>query len=396
MSTAASDRVIDLDVTRAVALVGVAAMNYHGYLINLGGPVGTSTVNRVFNPWTGPLATRFAATFVMVAGMGITLLTNRGRLSGDRVRQSADRWTLVRRGFLLYAFGFVFEWVWNGTILFFYGAFFIVGAVLFTLRTRWLVVIGGAAAIAAAAMQWWAFEADHDTGWLFAGWYTPGQYRSPRRLLFDTFVNGTHPLLPWLAFLCAGMVLGRHLPLRPTRRWVLAAVGVVLVAATYLANHLFADTPLRSRLFATDPFSRSLDYTVCALGSSLTAFCLIGWIANRTRDAVVTRAFAAAGRTTLTLYVLHAVVFNALVSWWHVIHPAGLDVALGFAAGFWVVAIVTAALWQHRYGIGPAEWVYRRFGGSTIAPPAHPTGTAATVAPQVEAAPTEPVVTAPR
>ena len=25
------------------------------------------------------------------------------------------------------------------------------------------------------------------------------------------FVNGTHPLLPWLAFLCAGIVLGRAL-----------------------------------------------------------------------------------------------------------------------------------------------------------------------------------------
>jgi len=191
VTTKPTERVIDLDVTRAVALIGVAAMNYHGYLILLGGPAGTSLINRIFNPWTGPLATRFAATFVLVAGMGITLLSERGRLSGDRARRSADRWTLLRRGFLLYAFGFAFEWVWSGTILFFYGAFFMVGALLFTLRTRWLVAIGSAAALAAAALQWWAFEADHDTSWLLGGWYGPGPYRSPRRLLFDTFVNGT-------------------------------------------------------------------------------------------------------------------------------------------------------------------------------------------------------------
>lgn len=396
MSTAPADRVIDLDVTRAVALVGVAAMNYHGYLINLGGTIGTSTVNRFFNPWTGPLATRFAATFVMVAGMGITLLTNRGRLSGDRARQSADRWTLVRRGVLLYAFGFVFEWVWSGTILFFYGAFFVAGAVLFMLRTRWLVVIGATAAVTAAALQWWAFETDHDTSWLFGGWYGPGQYRSPRRLVFDTFVNGTHPLLPWLAFLCAGMILGRHLPLPATRRWVLTAVGIVLVAATYLANHLFADTPLRSRLLATDPFSRSLDYTVCALGSSIVAFCVIGWIANATRNALVTRSFAAAGRTTLTLYVLHAVVFNALVRWRHVIRPAGLDVALAFSTGFWVVAIVAAALWQQRFGIGPAEWVYRRFGGGSVTAAVRAVEPDPVAATPVEPTAPEPMVTAPR
>ena len=53
-------------------------MNYHGYLINLGGSVGESTIDRFFDPWMGPLSTRFAATFVFVAGMGITLMTNRG------------------------------------------------------------------------------------------------------------------------------------------------------------------------------------------------------------------------------------------------------------------------------------------------------------------------------
>ena len=368
MNSPTADRVIDLDVTRAVALIGVAAMNYHGYLINLGGTIGDSAVNRLFDPWMGPLSTRFAATFVMIAGMGITLMTNRGRVSGDRERCSLDRWTLLRRGFLLYAFGFVLEWVWNGTILFFYGAYFMVGALLFTLRVRWLIAVGSAAAIAAAALQWWAFETDRDTQWLFEGWYTSRAYRSPQRLLFDTFVNGTHPLLPWLAFLCAGIVVGRYLPLKSTLRWVLAVFGALLVAGTYLAHHLFADTPLRSRLLATDPLSRSLNYTVCALGSSITAFCVIGWIANAARSNPVARGFAAAGRTTLSLYILHVLVFNAAVTWWHLIYPAGLDVSLAFAAGFWIVGIIAAVLWQRWFGIGPAEWVYRKFGGSSVAP----------------------------
>ena len=372
MSTPTRDRVIELDVTRAVALIGVAAMNYHGYLIGLGGPIGESAINRFFNPWIGPLSTRFAATFVLVAGMGITLMTNRGRLSGDRVRRSADRWTLIRRGVLLYMFGFFFEWVWNGTILFFYGAYFVAGAVLFTLRTRWLIAIGTAAALGAAALQWWAFESDHATSWLFTDWYAPGRYRSPRRLFFDTFVNGTHPLLPWLAFVCAGMVIGRHLPLRAPWPRLLGTFGVVLVAGTYLANNVFTDTPLQSRLFATDPFSRSLNYTLSALGSSIAAFCVIGWIASKTRNSVVTRAFAAAGRTTLTLYILHVFVFNALVNRWHLIRPAGLDVALLFAGCYWAVAITAAALWQRRFGIGPAEWFYRRFGGSTLEPRSTP------------------------
>jgi uncharacterized protein len=371
--TPAADRVIDLDATRAVALIGVVVMNYHGYLILRGGSVGESSINHFFDPWMGPLSTRFAATFVMVAGMGITLMTNRGRLSGDRVRRNADRWTLIRRGLLLYAFGYVFEWIWGGTILFFYGAFFMIGALLFTLRTRWLVAVGAIAAFGAAAIQWWAYQTDHSTRWLFQSWYTSTPYRSPRRLMFDTFVNGTHPVLPWLAFLCAGMVLGRLLPLSSDLRRLLFALGVLLVAGAYLANRVFADTPLRARLLATDPLSRSLNYTLCVLGSSIAAFCLIGWIANATRSNMVTRAFAAAGRSTLTLYIVHALVFNALVNRWHLIRPSGLDVALVFAGCFWIVAIIAAALWQRRFGIGPAEWVYRQFGGSNM--PAEPIAT---------------------
>ena len=366
MSTPTAERVIDLDVTRAVALIGVAVMNYHGYLILRGGTVGESEINRFFDPKTGPLSTRFAATFVMIAGMGITLMTNRGRVGRDRSRRSVDRWTLIRRGFLLYCFGFFFDWLWAGTILFFYGAFFIVGALIFTLRTRWLIAIGGLAAIAAAGLRWWAFETDHSTRWLFGGWYSQGPYRSPRRLVFDTFVNGTHPLLPWLAFLCAGMVIGRYLPLSSEWRRVLAAAGVLMVAGTYLAKHAYGTTPLRSLLLATDPSNRSLNYTVCALGSSITAFCIIGWAAQATRTSVVTRAFAAAGRTTLTLYILHALVFDALVNRWHLIRPAGLDVALVFAGSFWVIAIIAAAMWQRRVGIGPAEWFYRKFGGGSM------------------------------
>lgn len=401
VTTPANERVIDLDVTRAIALIGVAAMNYHGYLILRGGKVGDSTINKFFDPWMGPLSTRFAAAFVMVAGMGITLMTNRGRLTGDKSRRSVDRWTLLRRGLLLYAFGFVFEWIWSGTILFFYGAYFMIGATLFTLRTRWLVVVGSAAAISAAAIQWWAFETDHSTDWLLQGWYSSSPYRSPRRLLFDTFINGTHPLLPWLAFLCAGMILGRYLPLRPEVRRILAALGVVLVAGTYLAKRVLGDTPLRAQLFATDPFSRSLNYTLCALGSSITAFCVIGWIAHSTRTSRLTQAFAAAGRMTLTLYILHALVFNAVVRHWHLIRPAGLDVALAFAGGFWLVGITVAAMWYRAFGIGPAEWVYRQFGGANLTTASAPSAPAAPLAPptttqSASPTPTAAAVTAPR
>src|SRR4051812_7674877 len=128
------------DVVRAVAMIGVVAMNYHGYLILRGGPRAGSALDRFFDPWNGPLSTRFAATFVLTAGVGVTLFTRGAQGHPNVVR--ARRWTLVRRGLVLYGFGLLFDTIWPGTILPYYGAMFVIAAGLFTLRTAWVAITG--------------------------------------------------------------------------------------------------------------------------------------------------------------------------------------------------------------------------------------------------------------
>lgn len=354
-TTASADRVIDLDVSRAVALIGVALMNYQGYLLlRSRKPVGSSVINHALDPWHGPLATRFAATFVVVAGMGVTLMTNRVRNGGSSARRREMRWVLVRRGVLLYAGGAVLEWIWNGTILFFYGAYFMLAAVLFMLGSRWLIAIGATAAVAGHLVALWADG--RDARWLF----NPGP-RSPRGLLLNTFVNGTHPLLPWLAFFILGILLGRLAPWSTIVRTQLALGGVLAILASYSLRSL---NPASQR-WSTEPYSRSLVYTLGAGGAAVLAIAVTGAIANATRDSAITRGLAAAGRMTLTLYIGHALFFNLVVNVWHWVRPAGLDVAAALALGYWAVAITIAAWWQQRFGMGPAERFYRAFGGST-------------------------------
>ena len=70
-----SVRHVGLDVTRAIAIFGVVVMNYHAYLNKSMAffPESPSLAERIFNPLTGILSTRFAATFVLVAGIGTSL-----------------------------------------------------------------------------------------------------------------------------------------------------------------------------------------------------------------------------------------------------------------------------------------------------------------------------------
>jgi uncharacterized membrane protein YeiB len=349
------------DVVRAVALIGVVVMNFHGYLLLAAddstdaGRVGEGWAAALFDPWDGPLSTRFAATFVVVAGVGVTLLTRSSVGEPGRVRQM--RWRLVRRGVLLYTVGLVLDQIWPGTIIPYYGAMFVGAAALFTLRTAWVVTIGlGAAAAGAAVNAWIVWRADdgHLTSWL-----TSPSPDSARRYAFDVFVNGTHPLLPWFAFLCAGIVLGRLL----TREWwrpAAIATGVALYSVATMAEP-FASTTLQASMLSTASHDGSLVYVASALGTALIAYATIDWLAERFPGP--TDPLRRAGQLTLSLYILHVLLFNLVVDWLGWIEPAGLDVALVFALGFWMAAIAAAAAWQRRCGIGPAERVYRAFGG---------------------------------
>ena len=49
---------------------------------------GDGAIDQFFDPWIGPLATRFAATFVLIAGVGVTLLTRSS--IGDRAAVAGE------------------------------------------------------------------------------------------------------------------------------------------------------------------------------------------------------------------------------------------------------------------------------------------------------------------
>ena len=351
------------DVVRAIALIGVVVMNYYGYLVFRGDSrVPDSTaVERFFDPFGGPLSTRFASTFVLTAGVGITLLTRRVVAAGERPAITEMRWRLVRRGLALYLLGQLLDVIWRGTIIVYYGAMFVLAALLFTLATRWIVAIGVAAALAGwwiAVWSFWQVEDGQSVAWLSQ----PGR-DSIRRYVLDVMVNGTHPLLPWLAFLCAGIVIGRSLHVPNWRLWCGGLGAALFVTATIVSQQ--ADTPFTNQLLSRHPFDRGLVYVASALGTSLLAFASISWLADRAvgRAPALVDPLRRAGQMTLSLYIAHILVFNLFVDWLDLVQPNGLGTALTFALAFWVMAIAAGSLWHQRFGRGPVERVYRSIGG---------------------------------
>ena len=359
-----SPRSIGLDVVRAVALIGVIGMNYVGGLMTPGRDLGFW--GRVFDPYTGALSTRFAATFVLVAGVGVTLLTERARVSNDRELIRGARLRLARRGLLLYLVGYVLDFTWPGTILFYYGAYFLLATLLFRLATRWLVIIGlGAGVIGTSVATWttWKRERFERVDWLGFD-----RIESIQDLVVRTFLDYTHPVFPWIAFLCAGMIIGRHFSTVSAWRRKVAAIAVSVVIVLYVVTTLLDRTSSRDgvivgHLTSMQTYDRSLVYLGSTLGIAVVAFLIVTTLSERWSSTSLVAHFQRAGQLTLSLYLLHVLAFVVAVDWFGWIGAESLSTALWFAGGFWIVGLAIASWWHHRIGRGPAEVVYRVFGG---------------------------------
>ena len=364
-----SSRIESLDVARAIALFGVVAMNFHAYLNGARSmyPIHPSVWERMFNPLTGPLTTRFAATFVLVAGIGVSLFTQRARESNNRADIQHARVVLLRRGALLYFVGYFVQWVWPGTILFYYGAYFIIAAAVFAWSSKRLIALGGVSIIIAAGLSWWRASQlldGNNTRWL-----SPSP-NSPRNLLIRTFVDYTHPVFPWITFFIAGIVLGRHIHHLSKIRLPLMFFAILVVLTTHVANFLFAPASqiadrdfVVARLLSTQPLDRGMLFSFGTLATAIVALCLVSLVVDRLPRLTLTQIIARAGRMTLSMYLLHVIFFNLVVHRLHWVGATGLDTALVLSLSFYVVALFLANGWNKRFGLGPAERAYRAFGG---------------------------------
>jgi len=359
-----SPRFHELDVARSIALFGIIVMNYHGYLngADAAGSLQSNWFLRLMDPWNGVLAPS-PVIFVLVAGISCGILTLPSIYSADKINISTMRWVLIRRGLFLFISGSIFEWVWRGTILPYYGVYFLLAALLFTWRIRHVALAASVCILIAAVLAIWQFvreDAGHSTAWL-----RPYEPNSPRNLLFRTFIDYTHPVFPWFAFFCVGLIIGKsYLHFRSLRPRIVG-IGAALLVVVYGVSALVqrSNDGILQVMFSTDPFQRGVLATVGTCTSAVVVVALISLGVERIPESPLVDLLQRAGQVTLTLYVLHGLIYNASVDWWGWVSTTGFMPALIFSAVVWIILISFGAWWQRFIGRGPLEIIYRKFGG---------------------------------
>jgi uncharacterized membrane protein YeiB len=311
---------------------------------------------------------RAAVTFVVLAGVGMSLMARKARLSGDPVQRHRVRLMLMRRAAILFVTGMLFVTLWEGDILHFYGVFILAGSLMLFWPSR---LLWGAVALLNVGFIGMLLALSYGAGWnwedlSFTDFWTPRGYL--RNLVF----NGWFPIFPWFGFMLVGIWMGR-LDLRNRTvltRCFLWGAGIALLAetASLISMHYVQSRwpdlrwELTEGLFGRGCLPPGPLFVLSTAGGSVSVIALCIYLADTYRDAAWLAPLIITGRYAFSLYLAHVLL---------VIHPLLLlgwdDVTLAQSVSAALVTCVVAlsmcTLWQRRFARGPLEWILRRLAG---------------------------------
>jgi uncharacterized protein len=357
-----ADRVVGFDVARALAILGMVVVHFS--LVMAADRSGPGWLNVVL----GFLDGRAAAIFVVLAGVGITLMSRRAVASADPRAIAKARKVLLLRGLFLLALGFINLRIWPGDILRVYGVSLLLAARLITASDRrlWLGTLGYAAGFAALFLV-----LDFGKNW---DWATLSYRRlwTPTGLVRNLFYDGFRSVLPWTGFVVFGMWLGRLNLRNPavTKRVFLAALGTAVGAevvswlcVSYFLTHPHGmDAETVKALFGTESMP-ALPLFLLASGGEAVAVIAVCVRLSGEGPPHSWQPLAATGQMALTWYFAHIVLGLGAVVALGLETSQPLPVAAGWGVGFFAVAVLASWLWQMAFRHGPLEWVMRKIAG---------------------------------
>ena len=222
-----------------------------------------------------------------------------------------------------------------------------------------------------------ALGLNYDAGW---NWDTLAyaDFWTVTGFLRHSFINGWHPVIPWLAFLIVGMAIARLDLANGRTRTMLFGAGALLLAVAHLqagavqyvtAGLITQDSELLEilpLLTSPSPIPPAPTYMLSATGSAMMVLMICLWAGDRLCQTVFIAPFVATGRQALTLYIAHIIVGMGLLEAMGWIATPSYDPKVSLAAStgaamlFVGAAMLYASLWQAYLGSGPLERLLRK------------------------------------
>jgi len=355
-----NQRVAGVDLARALAIFGMIIVNFKIAM-------KAETGNSLLLSFAGLFEGRASALFVILAGVGITFITNKAKGSNDRLFLLKSRLSLLKRGGLLIVIGLVYTPIWEADILHFYGFYFLIAAATFTVNDKVLLFISALIMMVFPVLllffnyeqNWNWVTLTYENFWTFDGMV--------RHIIF----NGFHPVFPWAAFLFFGMWLGRQdlsQVFMKKRLLIWSLITLIITECSfYLIRTAVGDGSVVemtseevSFLFSTSIIPPLPQYIISAGSSAVITLVTCLYFSERYCESNIIRWLYQTGKMSLTLYVAHVIIGMGLLESIGLLENQTINFSLLSALIFCVFGVFFSVTWLKFYKTGPLEWVFRK------------------------------------
>lgn len=355
-------RIIGFDLARAYAIFGMFIVNFN---MVFGSYKDQTIIGKFLSLFSGNSST----VFVILAGMGIALMTNRSEYSNEEKIKLRN--TILKRALFLFVAGLLLNFIWPADILHFYGCYMFISAFLIFLNRSsflWL------ATLPILIFHFMIFIIPYETGWNIEKFQYKDFY-TLNGFIRNTFYNGWNSIFPWIAYFFLGIFLGRlnWTEIKVQRKMFF--IGLSLYSTVniiqLMSQHITVSTEVREFINA-DYLPPFLPFILSTFGFGLMLISGFMYLGNKIGESQIAKNFASTGQMTLTHYVSHVTIgmisFSIL---------AGKDLSkdltlqqptdpiyvLLFSIVYFVFSFYFSKQWTKKFKNGPLETLMRRISG---------------------------------
>lgn len=353
-------RILGIDLARALAIIGMIIVNFKTVLGHQGGASLNSLV--------AVLDGKAAATFVVLAGLGMGLLSKKAYQNQDHKQLHQIQIRLFKRALFLWLLGLLFYLIWPADILHYYAIYILITSLFLKASNRaiWSCILFLILSYPLLLDTWILY----DQGWDFNTleyldfWTLKGFFR-------NLFFNGFHPVVPWVAFMLCGLWLGRQ-DLNQTRflhkvLWssCLVFAGVQLLSFISIEwAHQYLQLPKEELILylGTAPMPPLPYYMISGGSMALIIICLCIFASNWIKESLFLEVCVYTGQLALTFYVAHVVLglFIILSIFPQTIGTYSIYFSVGAALIFNSFCLLFAYFWRKKFALGPLELLMRK------------------------------------
>jgi uncharacterized protein len=307
--------------------------------------------------------------FVILAGMGVSLMSNRPEYTNIEKKQL--RSVVLKRSWFLFFTGLLLYMWWPADILHFYGGYLHIAALLLFVNKKFYLWAAGAVIIIFHLLL---LVIDYKNAWNFETLeYT--DFWSISGFLRNTFYNGWNPIFPWIAFFMLGMWLGRLNWSNTGTRKKIFTTGAVIFGCMellqLLANKNFFSETLKF-YFTADYLPPYLPFMLSTAGFGLVIIATCFYIGEKFSNSRWVNILVTTGKMTLTHYIVHltvGMILLAVICGKNILTPIDKTVPLQplyiffYAVLFFIISILFSFFWNCKFKNGPMEMLMRKITG---------------------------------